>query len=100
MINILTPRSHCRAFASAIALLQIVTASLHAQTNTASKAPPWDARGLGPLPWQGVSALQMSADGRRIVVGTMAPADDPNVIVLDGATGKVTAQYAVGQRWI
>ncbi len=64
-----------------------------------TKAPAWDARGTGPLPWQGVSALHMSADGGRIVLGTIAPAEDPNVIVLD-ATGKIIAHHAVGQRWI
>ncbi len=91
-------RLFARTIACTLALF-LFAVNLHAQTNTASKAPAWDARGIGPLPWQGVSALQVSADGRRIVVGTMAPTDDPNVIVLDGA-GKVTAQHAVGQRWI
>ena len=32
-------------------------------------------------------------------MGTIAPPEDPNVIVLDGS-GKVTAHHAVGQRWI
>lgn len=83
--------------ACAIALLSAT--NLDAQTDKASKVPAWDARGLGPLPWQGVSALQMSADGSRIVLGTIAPPDDPNVIVVDGA-GNVTAHHALGQRWI
>src|SRR5262249_12880809 len=42
---------------------------------------------------------QVSPDGGQIVVGTIAPPDDPNVIVLDRA-GKETGHYAVGQRWI
>ncbi len=70
-----------------------------------SKVPAWDARGVpgtgtaGALPWQGATSLQISPDGNRIVVGTIAPSDDPNVIVLD-ATGKIVAHHAVGQRWI
>ena len=79
----------------ACAVLLFCASSLSAQT----KAPAWDARGVGPLPWQGVSALQVSADGGRIVLGTIAPPEDPNVIVLDAA-GKVIAHHAVGQRWI
>jgi len=29
-----------------------------------SLVPPWDARGLGKLPWQGIACLDMSEDGR------------------------------------
>ncbi len=83
-----------------LSLLLLLPINLPAQTPAASKAPAWDARGVGALPWQGVSAVNVSSDGRRVVVGTMAPADDPNVLVLDAASGKVAAQYAVGQRWI
>lgn len=64
-----------------------------------SRVPAWDARGLGPLTWQGISCLEVSADGKRIVVGTIAPPDDPNVVELDGE-GRVVSQFAVGQRWI
>jgi glyoxylase-like metal-dependent hydrolase (beta-lactamase superfamily II) len=78
----------------ALAIFALMGADiLGAQT----KAPAWDARGTGPLPWQGVSAL--AAGGGRIVLGTTAPPGDPNVIVLDAA-GKVVARHAVGQRWI
>jgi glyoxylase-like metal-dependent hydrolase (beta-lactamase superfamily II) len=54
---------------------------------------------VGPLPWQGISCLDVSAAGLRIVVGTIAPPGDPNVIVLNDQ-GKVVAQHTVGQRWI
>jgi hypothetical protein len=64
-----------------------------------SRVPKWDARGIGPLPWQGVSCLSVSPDGQQVVVGTIAPPGDPNVIVLD-AIGKPTHHDAVGQRWI
>src|SRR4051812_30466030 len=64
-----------------------------------SKVPPWDARGVGPLPWQGVACLDVNADATRIALGTIAPPGDPNVIVLDGQ-GQVARQSRVGQRWI
>src|SRR5207244_3601715 len=61
--------------------------------------PAWDARGVGPLAWQGISCLDVSTDGLRIVVGTIAPSGDPNVAVLD-EQGKVVSHYSAGQRWI
>src|SRR5262245_10977381 len=64
-----------------------------------SKVPRWDARGVGPLPWQGVACLDVNDDASRIVLGTIAPPGDPNVIVLDGR-GQVARQSRVGQRWI
>ncbi len=64
-----------------------------------SKVPKWDAQGRGPLPRQGVAALDVSADGSQVVVGTIAPAGEPSVHVLDrGLT--VVKSYRVGQRWI
>src|SRR4051794_15636782 len=63
------------------------------------KVPAWDARGVGPLPWQGVACLDVNDDATHIAVGTIAPPGDPNVIVLDGA-GRVVRQSKVGQRWI
>jgi glyoxylase-like metal-dependent hydrolase (beta-lactamase superfamily II) len=64
-----------------------------------TKVPPWDVRGVGPLPWQGVACLDVNPDGSLLALGTIAPAGDPNVLVLDSA-GKVVHQYQVGQRGI
>src|SRR5438132_649512 len=64
-----------------------------------TKVPQWDARGLGPLPWQGIACVDMTADGKFVAVGTIAPPGDPNVFLLD-ANGKLLEQHAVGQRWI
>jgi metallo-beta-lactamase class B len=61
--------------------------------------PSWDARGLGPLPRMGITSLDVSDDGKEIVVGTIAAFGDPNVIVLDDA-GKIMRHYKVGQQWI
>src|SRR4051812_5906101 len=63
-----------------------------------TKVPRWDARGVGPLPWQGVACLDVDFDG-NIAIGTIAPPGDPNVFRLDG-NGKVLRQQHVGQRWI
>src|SRR6516165_9424531 len=68
-------------------------------TRVKSKVPSWDARGLGPLPWQGVACLDVNDDATRIALGTIAPPGDPNVLLLDG-DGKLLRQQAVGQRWI
>ena len=64
-----------------------------------SGVPAWNVRGLGPLPWQGVACIDMTADAGRIVLGTIAPPGDPNVLVLDGV-GKLIAQYRAGQRFV
>lgn len=69
------------------------------QTEKASRVPAWNAAGLGPLAWQGVSCIDLSADGKFSAVGTMAPLGDPNVFLLD-ASGRIIEQHAVGQRWI
>ena len=45
--------------------------------------PRWDLRGSDLLPWQGIACIDMSADGTRVAVGTIAPPGDPNVFVLD-----------------
>jgi glyoxylase-like metal-dependent hydrolase (beta-lactamase superfamily II) len=76
-------------------------ASLPAQEPSApaTKVPCWDARGLGPLPWQGVACLDIDSQAFAIAVGTIAPPGDPNVVMLDG-DGKVVRQQHVGQRWI
>ena len=62
-------------------------------------SPRWDARGVGPLPRMGVTSLDITDDGKELVVGTIAPFGDPNVIVLSDA-GKIVRQYHVGQQWI
>ena len=65
----------------------------------ATRVPSWDARGLGPLPRMGITSLDVSDDGKEVVVGTIAAFGDPNVIVLDDA-GKIVRHYKVGQQWI
>jgi metallo-beta-lactamase class B len=47
----------------------------------------------------GITSLDVSDDGKEIVVGTIAAFGDPNVIVLDDA-GKIVRHYNVGQQWI
>lgn len=64
-----------------------------------SRVPKWDARGVGPLAVQGITSLDVSADGSRITVGTIAPTGTPNVHVLD-RDGKLVKSYVVNQRWI
>src|SRR6516162_10104873 len=80
-------------------LLCVGSVPLAAQEPKATKPPRWDARGLGPLPRMGITSLDVSDDGKEVVVGTIAPVGDPNVIVLDSG-GKVVRQHQVGQRWI
>jgi hypothetical protein len=72
---------------------------LAAQESKASRVPSWDARGLGPLPRMGITSMDVSDDGKEIVVGTTAAFGDPNIIVLDDA-GKIVRHYRVGQQWI
>src|SRR5262249_43590145 len=64
-----------------------------------TRRPHWYARGHGPLPRMGITSLDVSDDGKEIVVGTIAAFGDPNVVVLDGA-GKVVRRGNVGQQWI
>ena len=64
-----------------------------------TKVPRWDARGVGPLPWQGIACIDVNNDATRIALGTIAPAGDPNVLLLDG-DGKLIRQQHAGQRWI
>ena len=45
-----------------------------------TKVPRWDARGVGPLPWQGIACLDITFDAKRIAVGTIAPPGDANVL--------------------
>src|SRR6516162_2385421 len=64
-----------------------------------TKVPRWDARGVGPLAWQGVACLDVNDDATRIALGTIAPAGDANVLLL-GADGRLLRQQRAGQRWI
>src|SRR6516165_11594586 len=64
-----------------------------------TKVPSWDARGVGSLVWQGVACLDVNDDATRIALGTIAPAGDPNVLLLDG-NGRLLRQERAGQRWI
>ena len=77
-----------------VLLLLIHVSSAFPQT----RVPAWNMRGTGPLPWQGIACLDLRDDG-SIVVGTIAPPGDPNVMVID-AKGKLQNQFVVGQRWI
>jgi metallo-beta-lactamase class B len=64
-----------------------------------TKVPRWDARGVGLPAWQGVACLDVNGDATRIALGTIAPAGDSNVLLLD-ADGKLLRQQRAGQRWI
>ena len=75
------------------------TGGLLAAQEPEASVPSWDARGLGPLPRMGITSLDVSDDGKEIVVGTIASFGDPNVIVLDDA-GNIARHYKVGQQWI
>ena len=63
-----------------------------------SRVPDWDKRGTGPLPRQGIACLDLADDG-TLLVGTIAPAGDPNVFVVD-PNGVIRDRFTVGQRWI
>ncbi len=64
-----------------------------------TKVPRWDVRGVGPPPWQGIACLDVNDDATRIVLGTIAPAGDPNILLLDG-NGALLRQQRAGERWI
>ncbi len=64
-----------------------------------SLVPPWDLRGPLALPWQGITCADMTPDGRFVVLGTLAPYQDPNVFLLD-ENGKILEQRAFGIRWV
>lgn len=79
-------------------LVGILAVTVSGGLRAESRVPPWDLRGSGPLPAQGIACLDVAEDG-RIVLGTIASAGHPNVIVLD-ADGKLLEAHTVGQRWI
>ena len=65
----------------------------------ASGTPRWDA-GTGPAGLAGNrGGLDMSDDGRFLAVGTIAPAGDPNLFLLD-AEGRLVRQHRAGHRWV
>ena len=64
-----------------------------------SRVPRWDARGLGPLPQQGIACLDASEDGQFLAVGTIAPPGGPNLFVLD-ENGRIVGQHRAGLRWV
>ena len=82
-------------------LVSLAAAPAGAQQPTAprTRVPRWDARGVGPLPWQGVACLDVNEDSMHIALGTMAPPGDPNVLLLD-REGLLLRQQHAGQRWI
>lgn len=89
-----------------LALLAALCVALAAGSNAAgaatpaeSRVPPWNARGAGPLPRQGVACLDVSDDGRFVAVGTIAAPGEPNLFVLDEA-GKIVRQHRAGLRWL
>jgi len=84
------------SFLFAFALCSCLAANVAAQQ---SRVPQWDARGVGLPPTQGITSLDVSADGSRIVVGTIAPTGTPSVHVL-AADGKLLKSHVVNQRWI
>src|SRR3954471_23874274 len=88
-----------RRIAIACVVVCAACAQIAAQESKASRVPSWDVRGVGPLPRMGITSLDVSDDGKEIVVGTIAAFGDPNVIVLDDA-GKIVRHYRVGQQWI
>jgi len=64
-----------------------------------SSVPRWDARGLGPLPRQGIACMDATEDGRFTAVGTIAAPGEPNVFVLD-AKGQIAQSLRAGLRWV
>src|SRR5215831_6196892 len=64
-----------------------------------SGVPPWDVRGAGLLPQQGIACLTVAEDGSQVAVGTFASPGDPNVFVFD-ADGRFVRSHVVGQRAI
>jgi hypothetical protein len=92
-----------RTLPVALTCLVILPAAVPAATRAPgarpTKVPRWDARGVGPLAWQGVACLDVNDEATRIALGTIAPAGDPNVLLLDG-DGRLLRQQRAGQRWI
>src|SRR5262249_45088031 len=97
--NTMLRNRHFAALACLLLLPAAVPAQARKPAAQETKVPHWDARGGGLPAWQGVACLDVNDDATRIVLGTTAPAGDPNVLLLDG-DGKVLRQQRAGQRWI
>src|SRR5215470_6960168 len=87
------------ALACLVLLPAAVPVPAREPADSETKVPRWDARGVGLPAWQGVACLDVNDDATRIALGTIAPAGDPNVLLLD-ADGKLLRQQRAGQRWI
>jgi hypothetical protein len=87
------------ALASLFLLPAAVPAPAREPAAPQTEIPRWEARGVGLPAWQGVACLDVNDGATRIAVGTIAPAGDPNVLLLDG-DGKLLRQQRAGQRWI
>jgi metallo-beta-lactamase class B len=81
------------------AFLTYGTSESQEPSQSKTKVPYWNARGVGELPWQGVACLDVNDDATQIALGTIAPPGDPNVLLLD-SDGKLGRQQHAGQRWI
>ncbi|MBM4042707.1 MAG: MBL fold metallo-hydrolase [Planctomycetes bacterium] len=79
--------------------LLLLLLPLSPRARAAGAVPRWDARGLGPLPRQGIACLDVSDDGRFVAVGTIAAPGEPNLFVLDEG-GKIVQQHRAGLRWL
>ncbi len=85
------------------AVFLVVVLSLSALLASASAAsaagptrvPAWNARGLGPLPAQGIASADMTDDGSLVAVGTGAPPGVPNVLVLHAAGQRCISEVAL-----
>lgn len=78
----------------------IFLATLPAMAAFSAPPPAWDAAGLGPIPRQAISTHDVSDDGARLAVGTIAAPGDPNVFLLNAAGGRVIARWQAGLRWV
>jgi metallo-beta-lactamase class B len=90
---------HTRAVIALALIAMLPRVGAREPTAPKTKVPAWDARGVGPLPWQEIACIDVNDDASRIAIGTIAPPGDPNVILLDG-NGKVLRAQHAGQRWI
>jgi metallo-beta-lactamase class B len=87
------------ALAGFVLLPAAVLVQAQQPANLETKVPRWDARGVGLPSWQGIACLDVNDDATRIAVGTIAPAGDPSVLLLNG-DGILLRQQRAGQRWI
>jgi glyoxylase-like metal-dependent hydrolase (beta-lactamase superfamily II) len=77
----------------------LLLVTLTVASAVSAEVPNWDARGVGALPRQGITSIDVSDDGQALAFGTIAASGDPNVVLLD-ASGKLIKHHVVGQRWI